>query len=235
MKKISREQGYTLVELVIVLLILGLLLAGILGPLSVRIEQKERQRAQEQLEEIRDAIYGFAITYGRLPCPDSLSNDGLEDLVGTFPSRTCQNLQGNIPWQDLQVLQNDPWGNAYIYKVTGSFADENGVTSFTPPTACTGSTAANVSFAVCSEGNMNIFDGTGGTKIIDKIPAIVISKGKHNLPAEDSTDEQENTDADNIFVSKTFSQDNGKEFDDLMIWISPNILKYRMVQAGRLP
>ncbi len=229
------QEGFTLVELVIVLLILGFLVAGILGPLSVRIEQKERQRAQERLEEIRDAIYGFAITYGRLPCPDSLSNDGKEDLVGTFPTRTCQNLQGNIPWQDLQVVQNDPWGNSYLYRVTGSFADESGTATFTPPSTCTGSTAAHVSFAVCSEGNMSIFNRTGGTKIIDKISAIVISRGKHALPAEDSTDEKENTDADNVFVYRDFSQASGSEFDDLMIWISPNILKYRMVQAGRLP
>ena len=229
------RNGFTLVEMVVVLLILGLLIAGTLGPLSVRVEQKERQRAQEQLEDIRDALIGFTITNARLPCPDSTGTDGLEDLSGTFPNRTCANVMGTIPWQDLQVQGQDPWGNDYLYRVTGNFADDAGVLTFTPPATCLGSTAANVSFAVCSDGNIQVLDTSGGAVIMDKIPAIVLTKGKHYLPAEDTTDELENTDADGIFVSKTFSMATGNEYDDLLIWISPNILKYQMVQAGRLP
>ena len=50
-------------------------------------------------------------------------------------------------------------------------------------------------------------------------------------------DEAANLDGNRVFVSHTPAQDtatNG-EFDDLMIWLSPNILFNRMVAAGKLP
>jgi len=75
-----RESGFTLIEIAIVLVVLGLLLGGLLGPLSVRIEQADRQKTQELLEEIKEALYGYTVVHGHLPCPDSDgSNDGRED------------------------------------------------------------------------------------------------------------------------------------------------------------
>ena len=46
-----------------------------------------------------------------------------------------------------------------------------------------------------------------------------------------SGDELENANGNLTFVSRTF----GDSFDDLLTWISPNILKAKMVAAGRLP
>lgn len=52
------ERGFTLVEIAIVVLVLGLLLGSLLGPLSVRIEQQEIQKTSDQMEEIKEALYG---------------------------------------------------------------------------------------------------------------------------------------------------------------------------------
>lgn len=52
------ERGFTLVEIAIVVLVLGLLLASLLGPLSVRIEQQEIRKTSDQMEEIKEALYG---------------------------------------------------------------------------------------------------------------------------------------------------------------------------------
>ncbi len=60
------ERGLTLVEIVIVVLVLGLLLASLLGPLSVRIEQQEIRKTSDQMEEIKEALYGYAMANG--PC-----------------------------------------------------------------------------------------------------------------------------------------------------------------------
>ncbi|MEO1924931.1 MAG: hypothetical protein ABGY08_02940, partial [Gammaproteobacteria bacterium] len=92
------------------------------------------------------------------------------------------------------------------------------------------------------------------------VPAVVISHGRNTLGATTilgatltattaGTDEVENDDAntDQIFYSRTFSNggtsctddtDETKllcQFDDIVMWISPNILMNRMVKAERLP
>ena len=73
------------------------------------------------------------------------------------------------------------------------------------------------------------------------MPAIVVSPGKNRNSAALTVSgalsafEAENADGDDIFVSKNFSRDATLEFDDLVVWTSPNILKNRMVVAGRLP
>ena len=80
----KKHTGFSLLEMVIVLAILGVLIAGIVGPLATRFEQKQRQETFAKLDVIKDAIYGFVITNGRLPCPDTDTTpaDGIENPVG---------------------------------------------------------------------------------------------------------------------------------------------------------
>ncbi len=214
--------GFTLVELAISLLIIGLLLAGILGPMSTRIEQKERQSTQEILNDIQESLIGFAIMNGRLPCPDTDSPaNGVEnDCTASTPP-----VEGVLPWVTLGVPSEDSWGNNFIYQVTRVFADT------TDGTLC-GTATVGVSFELCSVGDITINDHAGGS-VVDLIPAVVFSGGHNNFTS--STLEQENTDGDSTFIFTDYREETNKEFDDLMIWISPNILKNRMVQAGRLP
>ena len=56
-------------------------------------------------------------------------------------------------------------------------------------------------------------------------------------PAPTSVDELENTDGDNILVSRTVTALGAAagEFDDIVTWLSRNILMNRMVAAGKLP
>lgn len=67
----ARRGGFTLVEMAVVLLILGLLVAGAIGPLETQLEARDRAAALTLLERARDALYGYAVTHGRLPCPDT--------------------------------------------------------------------------------------------------------------------------------------------------------------------
>lgn len=64
-----RRGGFTLTELAIVLFIVSLLIGGMLVPLSAQMEVRGRQETDHALANIRDALTGFAVVNGRLPCP----------------------------------------------------------------------------------------------------------------------------------------------------------------------
>ncbi len=223
-----KKNGFTLLELAISLLIVGLLFAGILGPLSTRVEQKERQTTQALLDEIKESLYGFAMVNGRLPCPDT-GTDGVEDPVNGVGGCSAATGTGALPYATLGVSKEDSWGSGFTYSMTKLFGDDTDGTGacVIPVTPTLG-----VSFELCADGDIIIEDEAGNT-IVDKIPALVFSGGKEKYTG--SSLETENSNGDIKFVYTDYRQEPTKEFDDLMIWISPNILKNRMVQAGRLP
>ncbi len=229
----KRQNGFTLLEIAISLLIIGFLLAGVLGPLSTQMEQKERQSTQAQLDNIREALLGFAITHGRLPCPDNSATPGEEHPVGGAGG--CTVSFGSLPYVTLGIPEFDAWREHFAYAVTANFADNVDGTGATATDAC-GTATAGVSFELCSVGDLNIINAVGGA-VVSNVPVVVFSTGKHgtSVSSDQSGDEQENSNGDKTFVYRDFSQAETAEFDDLMIWISPNILKNRMVQAGRLP
>ncbi|OGT70423.1 MAG: hypothetical protein A3I78_04445 [Gammaproteobacteria bacterium RIFCSPLOWO2_02_FULL_56_15] len=266
------ESGFTLIELAMVLFIIALLLGGLLSPLSTRMEMANRTRTQDSLGDIKESLLGYAVIHGRLPCPDcpdgnvgtcsavaaANRNDGIEDLSGTPPARVCQAQTGNIPWVDLGVTESDAWGRHFSYTVSAEFSRESQDGS---PPPC-GAPAINVSFELCSEGDLDIYSAYASPyvpppTVAEKVPAVVISHGK-DMYESDQTDAQvENYDrspvnpdtgsdilgsynapdySDGIFVYADYSLTDGEiAFDDLMIWISPAILYNRMILSGKLP
>ncbi len=258
------QRGFSLIELAMVLFIVSLLVAGLLGPLSIRVEQRERLAAVDEMAQIEESLYGFAISNGRLICPDctnnagdcggSTANDGLEDRFTNVDYLDCAADIGNLPWVDLAVNQFDPWDRQYMYRVSDDFADgpDDDEPDRNTALACFNSNTGT-SFALCSQGDITVQDrgstcpGTapGGLPVANNIPALVFTQGK-KLDTESplSCYEQENTDGDTVFVSTNYSQHEGADatdpdlnfyFDDIVIWISPHILMNRMVNAGRLP
>jgi len=63
-----RLSGFTLLEMAIVLLIMGLLLGSVMRPMGGAIKERQRSETQMLLVEIREAIIGFASVHRRLPC-----------------------------------------------------------------------------------------------------------------------------------------------------------------------
>lgn len=63
------QHGFTLIEMAIVLLILAALLSYTFMPLRAQLETANIKEARGKLAEIEQAIYGFAIANGRMPCP----------------------------------------------------------------------------------------------------------------------------------------------------------------------
>ena len=64
-----RPSGFTLIELAMVLFIVSLLIGGLLMPLTAQNEIRGRQETDKALANIREALIGFAVVNGRLPCP----------------------------------------------------------------------------------------------------------------------------------------------------------------------
>jgi len=246
---IQRSRGFTLIELTIVLFILGLLLSSFLAPLAARVEQEERKNTRIQLNEIEEVIYGYVLQNNYLPCPDCsdntggcaavTANDGEEDTVnGPGSSKICANDIGNLPWVTLGVKGIDEWDNLFTYRVDDVFADRDDP-DVSDGTGCeTASATLNVSFSLCSDGDITVLDSAvAGNTVASLIPAIVVSHGKNyssTIPPT-SADETENTDGDLVFVDKDYSQTSGSEFDDMLIWISPHILRAIAVKSGILP
>ena len=70
MKSVSRiQQGFTLVEIAIVLLIVTILLGYTVAMFPRQQELKQYRAVDQEMDHIIDAIVGFAQVNGRLPCP----------------------------------------------------------------------------------------------------------------------------------------------------------------------
>lgn len=241
----DRSTGFTLIELAVAIFVIALILGSLLVPLSTQVDQRQGAEARLRLDEIRDALTGHAAAQGHLPCPDT-NNDGLEDVAGS----NCSNVEGNVPWATLGVQPTDPWGNRFRYRVSPQYAQRApiGLTLNTPGTlqVCSTSTCAageritevppslNAAVAVILSHGPN---GWG---------SIIPASGAQRLPigcasvagcAAMTANEIANADADLNFVSRERSAADATagEFDDIVVWLSPHVLKQRMVAAGRLP
>ena len=209
------QAGFSLVEMSIVLVIVALLLAGLLPTVSSQIEQARRNETLKYMNEVRDALMGYAIANKHLPCPDS-NGDGTAEATCT----TAASQIGTLPYNDLGVAAKDAYGNVLVYAVTKTFADS--ATPFTLSNVgtiqiCTTATPA----PPCS----------GTTALTQTAIAAIVSRGA-NWATANSTDETENNNGDLYFVSHDLVQ-NG--YDDLVVWLSPNTLFNRMVAAVKLP
>lgn len=223
-----RQRGFSLVELALALVILGLLLGGLLLPLSTSMENTARRATRAQLDQLIDTLAGFAMSYGRLPCPDSSRPaDGIEDRLHDG----CRARQGVLPWRTLGSTGRDAWGRHFLYVVSEHYSDGIDSGSVAPPADCR-SRPSQSSFALCSEGRLRIIDGDGEL-VAGKVPVLVLSRGRRATAV--GADEAENLDADEVFVWRDYGNRDGAPYDDLLVWLSPHLLAARMVDAGRLP
>jgi prepilin-type N-terminal cleavage/methylation domain-containing protein len=122
MRPLSAQRAFTLVEVAVVLAIIGLLLGSLMYTLSAQTEQRARGETQRTLEQAREAILGYAVANGRLPCPASAASMGVESPAG---GGDCTNYyDGFLPavtlgFQpvDSQGFAMDAWNNRIRYAV----------------------------------------------------------------------------------------------------------------------
>lgn len=225
-----RIRGFTLIEISIVIALIGFMLGGVVMTVDVQRRQQQETEVRRTLADIREALIGFAASRPEgvpyLPCPDT-TGDGVENRG----SVNCAQAEGRLPWASLGLGDSDSWGNRFRYRVSPEFS-------------------ANGGFGLSAMGVLRVCLRSGcasGELLAERIPAVVVSHGRNgwgawrvgggSAPAPSSSDELENADGSDDFVSREHSDAGGAlgEFDDRLVWLSPHVLKHRMLQLGRLP
>ena len=107
----DRTGGFTLVELLVVLVILGLVM-GLVGPRVLGYLSSSRERAAKlQIEAFSSALDLFYLDTGRYPT----TSEGLGALV-----KRPASVEGwGGPYLKQNAVPNDPWGRPYEYRVPG--------------------------------------------------------------------------------------------------------------------
>lgn len=106
--------GFTLIEMLVVLVIIGLL-AGLVGPkLFTKVDSSKVQTAQTQVKMLKGALETLRLDVGRFPT----ESEGLA-LLNTAPSDEKVRGRWRGPYLD-EELPRDPWGNPYQYSIPGA-------------------------------------------------------------------------------------------------------------------
>ncbi len=135
------DSGFTLVELAIVLVIVGLLLGGAIAMLKPYAEMAQRNTTVEKQKRIAELLSEYALNYGRLPCPAALS-PAVEPYGSPRNSGSAVDQHGNVcaapytaashigivPFRALGLTEEnvrDSWGRLMTYAVSPAMAQSS--------------------------------------------------------------------------------------------------------------
>lgn len=104
------RSGFTLIEIMVVVVILGLLAALVVPRIGPQVAEAQRTTAQTQIRSLEDALEMYRMHNGFYPS----TSQGLDALV-TAPTTTPvpkRYAEGGY----LKRVPEDPWGNPYVYR-----------------------------------------------------------------------------------------------------------------------
>jgi prepilin-type N-terminal cleavage/methylation domain-containing protein len=232
-KMISFQFGFSLIEISIVLIIVGLLLGSALVSLQAQRDHAQLLETSKNLNLAKESLLGYMRVYGRIPCPATEGSNGIEQPLGGgecfvssgyFPSAT-------LGFQPLDRLgfAVDAWNNRIRYVV----AKDNNF-AFTKADGINNEGLSNLkpSLKVCSDSNKC----SDSFYLTNNAVAIIYSTGK-NYGISAGEDEIKNLNASSVLFSREHTsgkQNKNEEFDDIVTWISPYLIYNAMTQSGQL-
>jgi len=224
MIKITEKNGFTLIEIAMVMIIAGIIISVITTTLPSLIQSGKIKKTRAILEKMDYSLQGYILSSGRCPCPDT-DGDGEENRVdnGTPADPgddTCSSYTGTLPYLTLGISSGkDVWHNPVKYgvyedliKTTSSdFCDILGsIISFYGSNAYT-STKLYATDSANNSSNQAYVIISGGQK--DKDGANGFFDGKNGTAPGvqfEISNKIANTDYDDLGKSVSFSYFNGK-------------------------
>ncbi len=250
-------RGFTLLELSVVVLVITLLLGSLLIPLATQVEQRNVSETQKRLQEVKEALIGYAMANGRFPCPAGTvaGEKGIEKFAagGSAADGNCSNFfDGYVPGITLGLSNIDgdgfvvdAWGlqqnrvryaisNTTVGGSTNPFTKTGGMQA--AGIASLGQPTINLIFVCAASPGTGIQANCNGAQILASDAVFVVySLGKNAATSGGtSADEAANLNDDPVFVSRVNSQKD-VEFDDLMLWSSRYNIISQLTASGQLP
>ena len=245
------QQGFTLVEISMVIVIASIVIAGAISIATTQIENSRIKSTQDKQLAIKKSLITFLSRNQRLPCPavatlaSGDANYGIEaatpgTCVGTtqFVGGVNRNARGIVPWISLGLNDEatlDGFGRRFTYQVLLS------------------QTAAAAASGAGLVGNISVMDDTAGVVLnpLDPGVAVILSHGndgygaylpqsgvRMGLGPAAYINTRENTDNDLNFVIKEYSHDPdnnpGLLYDDIVMWLNPADVNSELVELGVL-
>ena len=116
-EKMRRSQGgFTLIELMVVILIIGLLATIVVQSLKGATDKAKRVKAEADISEIKTALDRYYLDVGSYPS----SEQGLQSLVSAPNTGNVSQGGGDYQGPYLEKIPPDPWGNQYVYQSDGN-------------------------------------------------------------------------------------------------------------------
>jgi general secretion pathway protein G len=114
---VPRARGFTLIEIMVVVIIIGLLAAVIVPQIMSRVDEARVTKAKSDIRSLETALTLFRLDNSKYPTTEQ----GLQALA-TQP--TDPSIKHWRPGGYLQRISKDPWGNDYQYVYPGSHGQE---------------------------------------------------------------------------------------------------------------
>jgi prepilin-type N-terminal cleavage/methylation domain-containing protein len=197
------SRGFTLIEIAIVMVIIGVLAGGGVSLMGMLTKRKARTETIEYLKQAQAALISFADINGRLPWADT-SGDGAENAGSS---------SGNLPYQTLRLSPTDPYKRTLRYEFNANLG--------------TNLTASCSALRAGLSGGPNMVDADGAASSFP-IAAILVSAGTMDADSDGNvfddistgTHQGDNRDGNPNYIRHP-SVDN---FDDLVVYLGENEL-----------
>jgi len=111
--RFNSRSGFTLLEIMLVVVIIGMLITVAVVKLSGQSEKARLVAARNQIDSFKNALGIYELDNGVFPTGEQ----GLQALIAQPSGAALPNWKG--PYLDPPVIRKDPWGRDYIYRYPG--------------------------------------------------------------------------------------------------------------------
>lgn len=254
------QRAFSLVEMAVVIVIVGLVLTGLLVSLTAQVEQRSLIESRNTIANVKEALLGYAMANGRFPCPAAAPGavTAVEAFAGggNATNGNCANFfNGYVPSVSLGLTPTDTdgyvldgWNNPIRYAIANLSDDAGATHIFTKSSGMKNANSAacpscgmswiatQTLLSVCSTGTGIAGGACSGTatRLTQDAVLVVYSTGRNAATGGTGTDEAANLNGDAAFVSHE-PYAGANEFDDIVEWVSSNSVFAKLVQANQLP